>query len=115
MVARVHLDKKIPSGRSGIRNRLLRKGAIGPLAYRPNGRHWVSWSPKPTRTGLDGPATPRASGTFIDDDGNAHEPFIEAIVAEGITGGCSPAGDRYCPDESVTRGQMATFLARGLG
>jgi len=30
----------------------------------------------------------------------------------GITTGCAP--DQYCPDRDVTRGQMATFLARML-
>jgi len=54
-------------------------------------------------------------GTFRDDDGNIHEGAIEAIAAAGITRGCNPpANDRYCPDDSVTRGQMAAFLARAL-
>lgn len=53
-------------------------------------------------------------GTFIDDDGNVHEGAIEAIAAAGITRGCTPAGDRFCPDELVTRGQMAAFLRRAL-
>jgi hypothetical protein len=54
-------------------------------------------------------------GTFRDDDGNMHEGAIEAIAAAGITKGCNPpADDRYCPDAPVTRGQMATFLARAL-
>ena len=54
-------------------------------------------------------------GTFADDDGNIHEGAIEAIAAAGITKGCNPpANDRYCPADSVTRGQMAAFLARAL-
>ena len=54
-------------------------------------------------------------GSFIDDDGNIHEGNIEAIAAEGITKGCNPpTNDRYCPDSSVTRGQMAAFLVRAL-
>ena len=54
-------------------------------------------------------------GSFVDDDGNVHEGGIEAIAAEGITRGCNPpANDRYCPEETVTRGQMAVFLARAL-
>ena len=39
--------------------------------------------------------------------------FIEALAASGITGGCG-AGS-YCPDNPVTRGQMAVFLAKALG
>jgi len=54
-------------------------------------------------------------GTFIDDNGNVHEANIEAIAAAGITMGCNPPiNDRFCPDESVTRGQMAAFLGRAL-
>jgi len=54
-------------------------------------------------------------GSFVDDDGNVHEGGIEAIAAEGITLGCNPpANDRYCPEKTVTRGQMAVFLARAL-
>lgn len=56
------------------------------------------------------------SGSFSDDDGNVHELSIEAIAAEGITRGCNPPiNDRYCPDATVTRGQMAAFLVRALG
>ena len=51
-------------------------------------------------------------GTFADDDGNPHEANIEALVAAGITEGCAP--ERYCPTDPVTRGQMASFLARAL-
>jgi hypothetical protein len=39
--------------------------------------------------------------------------FIEALKASGITGGCG--GGNYCPDNPVTRGQMAVFLAKALG
>lgn len=55
-------------------------------------------------------------GSFIDDDGNSHEPNIEAIAAEGITLGCNPPiGDRYCPGDPVSRAQMAAFLLRAIG
>jgi hypothetical protein len=54
-------------------------------------------------------------GTYIDDDGNVHEGGIEAIAAEGITEGCNPpTNNRYCPSETVTRGQMAAFITRAL-
>lgn len=55
-------------------------------------------------------------GTFTDDDGNIHEGNIEAIAAEGVTKGCNPAegNTKFCPASSVTRGQMAAFLARAL-
>ena len=38
--------------------------------------------------------------------------WIEALFAAGITGGCG--GGNYCPDDPVTRGQMAVFLLRGI-
>ena len=53
-------------------------------------------------------------GTFIDDNGNVHEGYIEAVAAEGITEGCDSSGTRFCPSDPVTRAQMATFLARAL-
>ncbi len=54
-------------------------------------------------------------GTFVDDDGSVHEGDIEAIAAVKITLGCNPpANTRFCPKDKVTRGQMATFLARAL-
>jgi hypothetical protein len=54
-------------------------------------------------------------GTFTDDNGSVHEANIEAIAAEGITKGCNPpANDQYCPNQAVTRGEMAAFLERAL-
>jgi hypothetical protein len=45
-------------------------------------------------------------GTFLGD-------WIEQLAAEGITTGCGTK--LYCPDQSVTRGEMAVFLARTFG
>jgi hypothetical protein len=46
-----------------------------------------------------------ASNTFYDD--------IEWMAANGITRGCNPpANTQYCPDDDVTRGQMAAFMHR---
>jgi S-layer homology domain len=39
--------------------------------------------------------------------------YIEALAASGITGGCGGGSD--CPDSSLTRRQMAIFLAKALG
>lgn len=55
-------------------------------------------------------------GTFVDDDGSVHEGAIEAIAGIGVTKGCNPpVNDRFCPDDAVTRGEMAAFLRRALG
>ncbi|MET0565543.1 MAG: right-handed parallel beta-helix repeat-containing protein [Acidimicrobiia bacterium] len=52
-------------------------------------------------------------GTFTDDNGHTFEGAIEAIAAEGITRGCNPpANTRFCPEDHVTRGQMAIFIVR---
>jgi hypothetical protein len=60
-----------------------------------------------------GPLTP--GGTFVDDDSSIHQGSIEAIAAGGITRGCNPPTNSwFCPNEPVTRGQMAAFLARAL-
>lgn len=54
-------------------------------------------------------------GTFCDDDNSTFENAIEEIAAAGITYGCNPpANDHFCPDDRVTRGAMAAFLARAL-
>ena len=47
---------------------------------------------------------------FYDDNDNDHEGDIDRAAAAGITTGC--ATWRYCPDGSVTRGQMAAYLHR---
>ncbi len=50
--------------------------------------------------------------TFDDDNGSVHEANIQALANAQITLGC---GDRtYCPNDPVTRAQMATFLIRAL-
>jgi hypothetical protein len=38
------------------------------------------------------------------------------MAVRGITKGCNPpTNDMFCPNASVTRGQMAAFLVRALG
>ena len=49
---------------------------------------------------------------FPDDDGSVHEPAINALAAMGIIGG--RADGRYAPASAVTRGQMASLLARAV-
>ena len=52
---------------------------------------------------------------FVDDDGHVFENAIEWLDSQGITSGCNPPiNDRFCPDDFVTRGQMAAFLVRAL-
>jgi len=39
---------------------------------------------------------------------------IRRLYTAGITGGCGTTPLRYCPEETVTRAQMAVFLERGI-
>jgi hypothetical protein len=39
--------------------------------------------------------------------------FVEALVASGITAGCGSGN--FCPNDPLTRGQMAVFLSAALG
>jgi S-layer homology domain len=61
--------------------------------------------------------TDDGSGTyFTDDDGSVFESDIAKLAAAGITKGCNPpANDHFCPDDRVTREQMAAFLVRAYG
>ena len=49
---------------------------------------------------------------FTDDTGSTHEADTNRIARAGLTNGCAPG--RFCPSGTVTRGQMASFLARAL-
>lgn len=63
---------------------------------------------------LDLPASDR--DWFVDDDGHMFESAIQALRRAGITRGCNPpANDRFCPDETVSRAQMASFISRVRG
>jgi len=57
------------------------------------------------------------SGRFIDVPSTyfAYN-HVEAVAAAGITGGCTPGPPpQFCPDDFITRGQMAVFLVTSLG
>ncbi|HEX4441082.1 MAG TPA: S-layer homology domain-containing protein, partial [Thermoanaerobaculia bacterium] len=54
---------------------------------------------------------PACSGVFDDVPcPSAFAAWIERLAAEQVTGGCG--GGDYCPQSSVTRGQMAVFLVK---
>ena len=55
-----------------------------------------------------------AVGGFGDvEEGDTHADAIEWLLGAGVTEGCEPG--QYCPDEPVTRAQMASFLQRLAG
>lgn len=51
-----------------------------------------------------------AAAPFTDIGSSGFKADIEWLYAEGITAGCTPT--LYCPTATVTRAQMASFLAR---
>jgi len=60
--------------------------------------------------------TATSSIDFTDDDGNIFEQNINKLATADITKGCNPpTNDKFCPNDPVTRGQMAAFLVRALG
>ena len=67
---------------------------------------YVIWG----RTVSPAPATARFADVPV---GNPYHPFIEALVAAGVTGGCTVSN--YCPNLPITRAEMAVFLAVLLG
>lgn len=45
--------------------------------------------------------------------GDARRSYVEALTASGIAANCGTA--RFCPDDPLTRAQLAIFLAKALG
>jgi hypothetical protein len=82
----------------------------------PTGRSVGSWWIDPGYRCGDDPIPLSWDGTFYDDDLSQFAADIELVAELGITLGCNPPfSDAFCPDQSVTRGQMAAFLVRMLG
>ena len=54
---------------------------------------------------------------FADISGNSFASYINSLAGAGITTGCGggayPNGN-FCPDDSITRGQEAAFVNRGM-
>jgi hypothetical protein len=67
---------------------------------------WLFW----TRQISPAPATASFSDVQTT---NTFFQHIEAIKSAGVTNGCGSGN--FCPNDYVTRGQMAAFLARALG
>ncbi len=56
--------------------------------------------------------SPQWDGWFWDDDGSIFEDDIDRLASKGISSGCG--NDMYCPNDPMTRAQMAAFLVRAL-
>ena len=58
---------------------------------------------------------PVTSSRFADVDGDAWwMSYVERLADLGVTVGCKQNPLRYCPDATVSRGQMASFLVRAF-
>lgn len=55
---------------------------------------------------------PAGPDAFTDDNGHWAEASINALAASGITKGCDT--NSFCPNQTVTRAQMAAFLHRAF-
>ena len=86
--------------------------STSPLMYCPDGNVTRAQMAVFLERGIHGSAfkPPDAVPAFGDIAGHWAEDWIEALRADGITGGCG-AG-MYCPESAVTRAQMAVFLLR---
>ncbi len=69
-----------------------------------------------TPTTGSGPHGLTTSGPIFEDVGTTHwaRSWIERLYKDGVTGGCSAAPLKYCPEGIVTRAQMAVFVERSL-
>ncbi|MCP3975066.1 MAG: hypothetical protein GY720_11305, partial [bacterium] len=57
----------------------------------------------------------RTAPIFTDIVGSVFVADIEWLAEAGITSGCNPPlNDEYCPDDELTRGQMAAMFVRAL-
>ena len=58
----------------------------------------------------------RTGRSFVDTVGHTFYEDVLWMSGRDITRGCNPpVNDRFCPDDPVTRGQLAAFLVRALG
>jgi hypothetical protein len=85
------------------------------LGNTPTGAPATRWFARPDQS-CDDPLPLAFNGLFFDDDDSVFQEAIERLGTSGITRGCNPPfNDAFCPEDAVTRGQMAAFLVRALG
>ena len=86
--------------------------ATGPLRYCPDDTVTRAQTASFLKRAFSLPAAVPAG--FADTAGSVHEADIDALYAAGITAGCSTGPLKYCPGDTVTRAQMASFLSRAV-
>ena len=70
-------------------------------ALSPGDAAFTLLGPVPTQTFTDVPST------------HPYYQDIEILYANGLTGGCSTSPMKYCPDQTMSRGEAAVFIMRG--
>jgi hypothetical protein len=86
----------------------LRESVLARYSIRVSFSQWQSYSKSATKDW-----TLHIGDSFADVPRS--QPFykkIETLLHNGITSGCSPT--QYCPGQKISRGQIATFTAKGL-
>jgi hypothetical protein len=94
--------------------------SAGPLKYCPERQVTRAEMAVFVLRAVHGPdyVPPAATGIFSDVPVAGKEwmqPWIEQFYNEGITTGCASSPLRYCPEQSVTRAEMAVFIDRAFG
>ncbi len=79
------------------------RGVGGDVMYRalPGDAAFTLLGSVPTQTFTDVPST------------HPYYQDIEILYANGLTGGCSTSPMKYCPDQTMNRGEAAVFILRG--
>jgi len=86
--------------------------AVSTPAARP-AAHWDARFKESLSSGVEKAWTLHVGDSFTDVPRS--QPFykkIETLLHNGITAGCTPT--TYCPSQTVSRGQMAIFIAKGI-
>jgi len=66
------------------------------------------------KAGKPGWSLPTCVQTFNDVPcSDADAPYIYLLASKGVTGGCQASPPMFCPESTITRGQMAVFLVKG--
>lgn len=101
---------------SGYVERLAELGitsGCGPAHFCPYGHVTRAAMASFLTRAFDLPPAPEAG--FVDTERTVHAPNIDSVVASGLVSACSQDPLLFCPDQPVTRAEMAGFLARAIG
>lgn len=133
--ASYNINPNSPPSCNPVDYSLEAEGGEGKMAFKTAVTNYPYGYWSPTSTEMINTAFGRPNATFEDvwpasafsgkNTTAYYQPWVETLAASGITGGCSlitydfnTVTDYtfryYCPEDSVTRAQMAVFLERGI-